>query len=330
MQSQLFVSDTNMTESNQPPVICLMGPTASGKTALAMALQDALPCDIVSVDSALIYRDMNIGTAKPTDTELAQYPHRLINIRDANESYSAADFCRDALAQINEIRSNNRIPLLVGGTMMYFKSLIEGISPLPNANSDIRQTIENEALTKGWQAMHDQLAEIDPISAERIHPNDPQRLTRALEVYKLTGNTLTQLTQIKGDKLAGNVLQLAITPEKRSTLHERIALRYQQMIDLGFEQEVIQLKSRENLHKDLPSIRCVGYRQMWQYLDGEFDHDEMIFRGVCATRQLAKRQLTWLRNWPNLHWLTTDDETNLDQVISLLTPMHNAYANIQQ
>lgn len=295
-----------------------MGPTASGKTALAMSLKDALPCDIVSVDSALIYRDMDIGTAKPTKLELAQYPHRLIDLRDPSESYSAADFCHDALAEIAEIRANNRIPLLVGGTMMYFKSLIEGISPLPTANAEIRQAIEAEALGKGWKAMHDQLAEIDPVSAERIHPNDPQRLTRALEVYRLMGNTLTQLTQIKGAKLAGDVLQLAITPKERSTLHERIALRYQQMIDMGFEQEVIKLKSRGDLYQDLPSIRCVGYRQMWQYLEGEFDHDEMIFRGVCATRQLAKRQLTWLRNWPDLHWLTTDDKTNLSQVLSLL------------
>jgi tRNA dimethylallyltransferase len=312
------VSLEKYTKSEQPPVICLMGPTASGKTALAMALQDALPCDIVSVDSALIYRDMNIGTAKPTKAELAQYPHRLIDLRDPSESYSAADFCRDALAEIEEIRSNGRIPLLVGGTMMYFKSLIEGISPLPTANAEIRHAIESEALDFGWQAMHDQLAKIDPVSAERIHPNDPQRITRALEVYKLTSNTLTQLTQIKGDKLAGNVLQLAITPKERSTLHDRIAMRYQQMIDMGFEKEVIQLKSRGDLHQDLPSIRCVGYRQMWQYLDGEFDQEEMIFRGICATRQLAKRQLTWLRNWPNLHWLTTDDKTNLAQVLSLL------------
>ncbi|PKG81607.1 tRNA (adenosine(37)-N6)-dimethylallyltransferase MiaA [Colwellia sp. 75C3] len=312
------MSVQSITESSQPPVICLMGPTASGKTALAMALQEALPCDIVSVDSALIYRDMDIGTAKPTAAELAQYPHRLINLRDASESYSAADFCHDALAQIAEIRSNNRIPLLVGGTMMYFKSLIEGISPLPTANAEIRKAIESEALAQGWQNMHDQLAVIDPVSAERIHPNDPQRITRALEVHRLTGNTLTQLTQIKGAKLAGNVLQLAIAPKERSTLHERIEMRFEQMIALGFEQEVIKLKSRNYLHQDLPSIRCVGYRQMWQYLDGEFDHDEMIFRGVCATRQLAKRQLTWLRNWPDLHWLTTDDKTNLAQVLSLL------------
>lgn len=300
----------------QPPVICLMGPTASGKTALAMALHDALPCDIISVDSALIYRDMDIGTAKPTVDELAKYPHRLINLRDATESYSAADFCQDALIEIAKIRANNRIPLLVGGTMMYFKSLIEGISPLPAADNETREKIEREAAELGWEALHEQLTEIDPVSAQRIHPNDPQRLTRALEVFHLTGNTLTQLTQIKGDKLEGDVLQFAITPKERSTLHERIELRYQQMIAQGFEKEVIQLKERGDLHENLPSIRCVGYRQMWQYLEGDFDHKEMIFRGVCATRQLAKRQLTWLRNWPDLHWLTTDDETNLSQVLA--------------
>ncbi len=312
-------SAIDQKREQQPPVICLMGPTASGKTALAMALHDALPCDIISVDSALIYRDMDIGTAKPTPDELAKYPHRIINIRDASESYSAADFCRDALAEIEKIRANNRIPLLVGGTMMYFKSLIEGISPLPSANADIRKAIEAEAAEKGWEYMHQCLSDVDAVSAARIHPNDPQRLIRALEVFRLTGNTLTQLTQIKGAKLGGNVLQFAITPTERKTLHDRIALRYQQMIAQGFEQEVIKLKQREDLHENLPSIRCVGYRQMWQYLDNEFDHDEMVFRGVCATRQLAKRQLTWLRNWPNLHWLTSEDETNLAQVLTAVS-----------
>lgn len=293
-----------------------MGPTASGKTALAMALYDALPCDIISVDSALIYRDMDIGTAKPTADELLKYPHRLINLRDASQSYSAADFCQDAHVEIAKIRANNRIPLLVGGTMMYFKSLIEGISPLPAANNTIRKQIEKEAVVKGWETLHAELNDIDPVSAQRIHPNDPQRLTRALEVFRLTGNTLTQLTQTKGDKLEGNILQFAITPKERSTLHERIALRYQQMIAQGFEQEVVSLKKRTDLHEDLPSIRCVGYRQMWQYLNGEFDHEEMVFRGVCATRQLAKRQLTWLRNWPSLDWLTTDDKDNLSKVLA--------------
>ncbi len=308
----------NSSSIKQPPVICLMGPTASGKTALALALHDALPCDIISVDSALIYRDMDIGTAKPTAEELAKYPHGLINLCDAAQSYSAADFCHDALVEIAKIRANNRIPLLVGGTMMYFKRLIEGISPLPVANSDIRQQIEAEAKQNGWQAMHEQLLVVDDVSAKRIHPNDPQRITRALEVFRLTGNTLTQLTKIKGAKLEGDVLQFAITPQERSTLHARIELRYQQMIDQGFEQEVMKLKARDDLHENLPSIRCVGYRQMWQYLNDEFDHKEMIFRGVCATRQLAKRQLTWLRSWQNLHWLTTGDDTNLGQVLALV------------
>ena len=300
----------------QPPVICLMGPTASGKTALAMALHDALPCDIISVDSALIYNNMDIGTAKPTADELSRYPHRLINLRDASQSYSAADFCHDALAEIAKIRANNRIPLLVGGTMMYFKSLIEGISPLPAANHEIRQKIEQQAGEHGWLALHEELLKIDPVAGERIHPNDPQRITRALEVFRLTGSTLTELTQIKGEKLSGDILQFAITPSERSILHQRIELRYQQMINQGFEQEVIKLKARNDLHEDLPSIRCVGYRQMWQYLNNEYDHNEMMFRGVCATRQLAKRQLTWLRNWPNLHWLKTEDESNLSQVLA--------------
>ena len=261
---------------------------------------------------------MDIGTAKPTAEELSKYPHSLINLRDATQSYSAADFCHDALAEIAKIRSNNRIPLLVGGTMMYFKSLIEGISPLPAANTEVRAEIEAQAQEHGWQAMHKQLSEIDAEAAQRIHSNDSQRITRALEVFRITGNTLSQLTQIKGDKLCGDVLQFAITPKERSTLHERIELRYQQMMAQGFEQEVVNLKKRNDLHEDLPSIRCVGYRQMWQYLNGDFDKDEMIFRGVCATRQLAKRQLTWLRSWPDLHWLTTDDESNLAQVLALV------------
>ncbi len=311
----------------QPPVICLMGPTASGKTALAMALHDALPCDIVSVDSALIYRGMDIGTAKPTAEELVNYPHRLIDIRDAAEHYSAADFCRDARREIEEIRANNRIPLLVGGTMMYFKSLIDGISPLPEADANIRQLIEQEAAEKGWQHMHDLLQKCDSDAALRIHPNDPQRLTRALEVFRLTGKTLTQLTEIKGAKLSGDVLQFAIAPKVRKTLHERIELRYNQMITQGFEQEVLRLKVRDDLHENLPSIRCVGYRQMWQYLDGKMDHNEMIFRGVCATRQLAKRQLTWLRNWPELRWLNMEDETNLQQVLSSISNLETLMYN---
>ena len=311
----------NNVELQQPPVICLMGPTASGKTALAMALYDALPCDIISVDSALVYKGMDIGTAKPTAEELAKYPHQLIDIRDPAESYSAADFCHDALKAIAVSRAKGRIPLLVGGTMMYFKSLIEGISPLPEADPEIRKAIELEAKEKGWLAMHEQLASFDPVSAERIHCNDPQRLARAIEVYRKTGNTLTQLTEIKGDKVSGNVLQFAIAPKERSDLHARIELRVNQMIEQNFQQEVVALKARNDLHHDLPAIRCVGYRQMWQHLQGECDHDEMVFKGICATRQLAKRQLTWLRSWQNLHWLHMEDENNLQVILSAVSKL---------
>jgi len=309
-----------MTTPNKlPPVICLMGPTASGKTALAMALYDALPCELISVDSALVYKGMDIGTAKPTSEELSKYPHRLIDLIEPTQSYSAADFCRDALKEIADIRKRGKIPVLVGGTMMYFKSLIEGISPLPEASPEIRKVIEQEAKENGWQYIHQLLANVDPVSAERIHPNDPQRLTRALEVFRLTGNTLTQLTEIKGETVSGDVLQFAIAPKERSTLHQRIEQRFNQMIELGFEQEVRKLRQSPALHQDLPSIRCVGYRQMWQYLEGDYDFEEMVFKGVCATRQLAKRQLTWLRNWPNIHWLDMEDETNLQQVLSQLS-----------
>lgn len=307
--------------SQQPPVICLMGPTASGKTALAFELSDALPCDIISVDSALIYRDMNIGTAKPTAEELAKYPHRLIDIRDASESYSAAEFCQDALKEIADIRAKGRIPLLVGGTMMYFKSLIEGISPLPQANADIRAEIEQQAQTKGWAWLHQQLSEVDPQAAQRIHVNDPQRITRALEVFRITGNNLSQLTEVKGDSVSGDVLQFAIAPKERSDLHARIALRFEQMIAQDFESEVVKLIARQDLHENLPAIRCVGYRQMWQYLHDEFTHDDMVFKGICATRQLAKRQLTWLRNWPELQWLDMENKNNLQQILSAVSKL---------
>jgi tRNA dimethylallyltransferase len=321
MSEALSINNVDTQQSKLPPVICLMGPTASGKTALAMALHDALPCDIISVDSALVYRGMDIGTAKPTLEELENYPHRLINLIDPSESYSAADFCRDALVEIEKSRANNRIPLLVGGTMMYFKSLIDGISPLPTADAKIRQDIEVEAKELGWGHIHDQLANIDPVSAERIHKNDPQRLIRALEVYRITGKSMTELTKVKGERLSGDVLQFAISPKERKDLHARIALRFEQMIEQDFESEVVKLKQRAELHQDLPSIRCVGYRQMWEYLNNEVDHDEMVFKGICATRQLAKRQLTWLRNWPNLQWLHMEDENNLKLILSSVSKL---------
>lgn len=321
MTSSLTSSLNFLEQGREPPVICLMGPTASGKTALAMALYDNLPCDIISVDSALVFKGMDIGTAKPTNEELKHYPHSLINLIDPSESYSAADFCKDALREIEKSRAKGRIPLLVGGTMMYFKSLIEGISPLPEASPKVRKEIEAEAAEKGWPAMHKYLASFDSESAKRIHQNDPQRLTRSIEVYRLTGKSLTELTAVKGEKLSGEIIQLAIAPKERKTLHERIEKRFNIMISQDFEDEVVKLKARGDLHENLPSIRCVGYRQMWQYLNNEYSYDEMIYKGVCATRQLAKRQLTWLRNWPNIKWLDMEDETNLEQIVSLVSKL---------
>ncbi|KII78592.1 tRNA (adenosine(37)-N6)-dimethylallyltransferase MiaA [Vibrio renipiscarius] len=299
-----------------PLALFLMGPTASGKTDLAIRLRQKYPIEIISVDSALIYKGMDIGTAKPDANELALAPHRLIDILDPAESYSAADFRRDALREMNDIVAQGKIPLLVGGTMLYYKALLEGLSPLPAADPEIRKQLEQEALTLGWEALHDQLREVDPVSAERIHRNDPQRLSRALEVYRISGKTLTELTKTKGESLPFNVKQFAIAPKDRAELHRRIELRFEKMMDAGFEQEMKALYAREDLHPDLPSIRCVGYRQMWDYLDGNCTLDDAIFKGVCATRQLAKRQITWLRSWDNLTWL---DSENIDQALETVS-----------
>lgn len=290
-----------------PPAIFIMGPTASGKTALAMSLRQRFPVELISVDSALIYRGMDIGTAKPTAEELAQAPHRLIDIRDPAESYSAADFRADALREMAAITAEGKIPLLVGGTMLYFKALLEGLSPLPAADPEVRAQIEKQAQELGWEALHRQLQQVDPISAARIHPNDPQRLSRALEVFLISGKTLTELTKISGETLPYNVQQFAIAPATREQLHQRIALRFEQMMAAGFEAEARALFERGDLHTDLPSVRCVGYRQMWSYLEGEIGYDEMVYRGICATRQLAKRQMTWLRGWESVHWLDSDE-----------------------
>ncbi len=299
-----------------PLALFLMGPTASGKTDLAIRLRQKYPVEIISVDSALIYKGMDIGTAKPDETELAQAPHRLIDILDPSESYSAADFRRDALLAMDEIVSQGKIPLLVGGTMLYYKALLEGLSPLPKADPEIRAQIENESKELGWAALHDQLRAIDPVSAERIHQNDPQRLSRALEVYRISGKTLTELTQTQGEVLPYRVKQFAIAPKERAELHRRIELRFEKMMEAGFEEEMRGLYAREDLHPDLPSIRCVGYRQMWDYLDGNCTLDDAIFKGVCATRQLAKRQITWLRSWDDLTWL---DSENIEQAVDLMS-----------
>lgn len=297
--------------TQQPLALFLMGPTASGKTDLAIALRQQLPVEVISVDSALIYKGMDIGTAKPTPAELALAPHRLIDILDPKESYSAMNFREDALKEMAEISASGRIPLLVGGTMLYYKALLEGLSPLPSADPTIRAEIEEKAAKIGWAGMHQELLAIDPVAGARINPNDSQRINRALEVFYITGKTMTELTAEKGEALPYRLLQFAIAPQDRSILHERIALRFQKMMDLGFEEEVKRLFLREDLHIDLPSIRCVGYRQIWEYLQGDISLDEAIYKGICATRQLAKRQITWLRGWKDeITWL---DSLNPEQ-----------------
>ncbi|WP_323084201.1 tRNA (adenosine(37)-N6)-dimethylallyltransferase MiaA [Providencia alcalifaciens] len=311
---------SDLVTQQKPNAIFLMGPTASGKTALAIELRKHLPVEIISVDSALIYRGMDIGTAKPTQEELSQAPHRLIDILDPSQPYSAADFRRDALNVMDEISSQGKIPLLVGGTMLYFKALLEGLSPLPSASPEVREAIEKIVQEQGWAEVHRRLAEVDPVSAARIHPNDPQRLSRALEVYLISGQTLTEMTQTAGTELPYNVFQFAIEPQDRKILHERIERRFRLMLEAGFEDEVKALHQRGDLHVDLPSIRCVGYRQMWSYLDGEIDYDEMVYRGICATRQLAKRQITWLRSWDNVHRLDSEQpQQALDTVIQVIS-----------
>lgn len=296
-----------------------MGPTAAGKTDLAIALCQTLNTEVISVDSALVYQGMDIGTAKPTKAEQVLAPHHLIDILDPKEAYSVADFRRDAIAEINRLHTLGKVPILVGGTMMYFKGLVEGLSPLPEADAEIRAQLEIEAQTLGWPMLHKQLKDIDPEAAAKISENDSQRINRALEVYRLTGKPMSELQKIKEAELPYDFHQFAIAPSDRSVLHKRIEQRFKKMLEMGFENEVLALYQRKDLHPDLPSIRCVGYRQMWEYLDGSCDYDEMVFKGIAATRQLAKRQLTWLRSWPNVTWLNSEDEENLQRVVSSLS-----------
>lgn len=301
---------------NQLPVLTLMGPTASGKTALAMALYDHMPVRLISVDSALVYREMDIGTAKPTLEEQRCYPHALIDIREPLQNYSAADFYKDAIREIDEAHLKGQLPILVGGTMLYFKALLDGISVLPSANEALRAQISEEAQQQGWSVLHHQLAQFDPVSAERIHPNDPQRLMRAIEVYRLTGQSLTQLTAIKRAPLPYRFYQFAMAPAERQILHHRIERRFDLMIEQGFEMEVNKLMRRGDLSLSLSSMRCVGYRQMWQYLSGEYDFEQMRLKALAATRQLAKRQLTWLRNWSDVCWLDSESTDVFNELLN--------------
>jgi len=318
-----------MSDAAKPWCIFLMGPTASGKTALAVDLVQRFPMDIISVDSALIYRGMDIGSAKPDAATLARAPHRLIDFLDPTESYSAADFRVDALREMAEISGRGRIPLLVGGTMLYFKVLREGIAELPSADAAVRQAILAEAAVGGWPAIHQQLQKVDPESAARLNPNDAQRLQRALEVYRATGVTLTEWhrrQQQGGDGSWGGqaddfpyqVLNIAVCPGDRAVLHERIAQRFHAMLQDGFYEEVKALYERGDLHPDLPSMRAVGYRQMWDCLAGKLSYAEMEERGIIATRQLAKRQITWLRSWQDLHWLDSNEPNLLEKVLKIL------------
>jgi len=279
------------------PVVLLMGPTASGKTGVALALAKVFPVEIISVDSALIYRGMDIGTAKPSATELAQVPHHLIDILDPAESYSAAQFRADALRLIGEIQGRGKLPLLVGGTMLYFKALRGGLDVLPKADATLRAQLDAEARRDGWPALHARLAQVDAATAARLAPNDAQRIQRALEIYELTGTPMSSLFQQRTpQKNLHRYLPLALEPSDRAVLHQRIEQRFDAMLTGNFLEEVRALWARGDLHPSLPSMRCVGYRQAWEYLEGSCAAEDMRARSIAATRQLAKRQLTWLRS----------------------------------
>lgn len=284
-----------------------MGPTASGKTDLAIELAGRLDCELVSVDSALVYRGLDIGSAKP------DYPHHLINIRDPAKPYSAADFVADANRVVAQILARGRTPLLVGGTMLYFRAFLQGLSDMPEADHVIRAEIAAEAEQHGWPYIHQQLAQVDPQAATRIHPHHSQRLSRALEVFRASGVTLTEWHKKEAVSAFDHcrIVQLAICPLERAILHQRIARRFVLMMDEGFLEEVQSLWQRPDLHAALPAIRAVGYRQLWQHLNGECSLDEAVENAVAATRQLAKRQLTWLRKWPDLNWIYTDNTGKL-------------------
>jgi tRNA dimethylallyltransferase len=325
-----------MASSAKLKAVGIAGPTASGKSALSMLVAQGTPCEIISVDSALVYRGMDIGTAKPSREELAAVPHHLIDILDPTQSYSAAQFVQDATRLIAEINARGSLALLVGGTMLYFKALIEGIDAMPAATPEIRTQIDEEAAVLGWPAMHAQLAQVDAITAARLSPNDSQRIQRALEVYRASGQSISFFHQKNDQKQRGALINTAqgatdsiaylpiisLEPESRAWLHERIAQRFEQMLQAGLIEEVCQLKARADLHLDLPSMRCVGYRQTWEMLDGLFAVTELNDKGIAATRQLAKRQITWQRGMQppafNKHVIAADSPTASRDALNLI------------
>ena len=286
------------------PIVFLMGPTASGKSELAMELCERFPFEIISVDSAMVYRGLDIGTAKPAAEVLARYPHRLIDICEPAETYSAGDFRQAALSEIDDIHQHGKVPLLVGGTGLYFRALETGIAELPAADDEIRKRLLEQAAEYGWQAMHERLGKVDAESAGRIHPNDPQRIQRALEVYELSGRPLSALFKEAGQRgLEAPLRKIALAPGDRKVLHERIRLRFEKMMEFGLLEEVKELYQREELTAKTPSMKTVGYRQVWQYLEGQLSMEEMHEKAVVATRQLAKRQFTWLRSERDIQWI---------------------------
>jgi len=303
----------------RPLALFLMGPTAAGKTEAAMALHDQCGCELISVDSAMVYRGLDIGSAKPSPEELRRAPHRLIDIRDPADTYSAADFRTDALQEMRQISASGKVPLLVGGTMLYFKHLLEGVGNLPSSSPEVRAELEQVLANDGLAALHARLMQVDPIAGQRIHPNDPQRTLRALEVYLLAGRPISELwDEQMVTPFPWRVVTLVLAPEERSFLHQRIALRFRKMLAEGLIDEVSALKKRNDLHAGLPALKSVGYRQVWEYLEGCYDRANLEEQGVIATRQLAKRQLTWLRSWKNACWFNIQKADTLDKVLKLV------------
>ncbi|WP_456376578.1 tRNA (adenosine(37)-N6)-dimethylallyltransferase MiaA [Thiolapillus sp.] len=307
-----------MIEKKQPPAIFVMGPTAAGKTELAVELAQQLPVDVISVDSALVYRGMDIGTAKPGPELLREVPHALVDICEPEEAYSAARFRTDALEKMWESSRAGNIPLLVGGTMLYFRALEQGLSDLPESDTEVRSALQRRLQQQGSAALHRELQLQDPKSAKRIHPNDPQRILRALEVMEISGQPLSRLQEQQGEKLPYDILKLVKVPRERAVLHERIARRFDTMLQCGFEEEVQALMARPGFSPQLPSMRAVGYRQMIGYLQGVSSREEMREKGIIATRQLAKRQLTWLRRESSANWLYEEQEKILGRVLKLI------------